>query len=33
MLFGIAFLGEALSLRKAAGTLLVMAGLVIIARG
>lgn len=33
MLFGIAFLGEAPSLRKAAGTLIVMAGLIVIARG
>lgn len=33
MLFGIAFLGEAPSLRKFAGTLLVMVGLVVIARG
>jgi multidrug transporter EmrE-like cation transporter len=33
MLFGIAFLGESPSLPKAAGTLMVMAGLVVIARG
>jgi multidrug transporter EmrE-like cation transporter len=33
MLFGIAFLGEAPNLPKVVGTLLVMAGLVIIARG
>ena len=33
MLFGITFLGEAPSLRKAGGTLMVMAGLVVIARG
>lgn len=33
MLFGVAFLGEALSLRKIVGTLLVMAGLIVIARG
>jgi multidrug transporter EmrE-like cation transporter len=33
MLFGIAFLGEAFSLRKMLGTLLVMTGLVVIARG
>jgi drug/metabolite transporter (DMT)-like permease len=33
MLFGIAFLGEAPSTSKVMGTLLVMAGLVVIARG
>ena len=33
MLFGIAFLGELPSVRKVLGTLLVMAGLVVIARG
>lgn len=32
MVFGVLFLGEALSLPKVAGTLLVMAGLVVIAR-
>lgn len=32
MLFGVAFLGESLSVPKVAGTLLVIAGLVVIAR-
>jgi len=33
MLFGVAFLGELPSVRKVGGTLLVMVGLVVIARG